>query len=105
MEILPEDIIKRIFGFLSLKERLFMREVCFFFKNNTASILLLCNKLDDLLKTICTIEQQLSSDLTCYIAYSNFTILKTKDPPIVHSLFRVNNNYEKFKLKKTTKRF
>jgi hypothetical protein len=95
MEILPEDIIKRIFDFLSLKERLFMREVCFFFKNNTSSTLILSNIFDNLLNITHSIENKTSNNLICYIAYNNFTIFKTKEPERVHSLFRIHNNYEK----------
>ena len=95
MEGIPDDIVKRVFSYLSSKERLIMREVCLSFKNNTKRNLVLSNKFDTLMKIRDPDNFPLARGLICYITYNNLTILKSKENECVHSLFRINNNYNK----------
>ena len=90
MDTIPNDLIKRIFSLLSSNENLFMREVSLSFKRNTNPILLILNKLDNLLKISHPVEMILTSHLTCYLSYNNFTIFKMKDLAKIHSLFSMN---------------
>jgi len=94
METLPDDLFQKIFCFLSLKQKILLRETCHFFKSRQNPMILSAYKLECLLKISHPIEMKLSSDLTCYTTYNNFTIYKTNQRETVHPLFRINNNYD-----------
>lgn len=95
IELLPEDLFKKILGFLSLKERKILREVSLIFESHLNSLFLLQYKLDNLLKIIYPLEMKLQKDLICFKAYNNCTIYKTQEPTRIHSLFARNNIYDK----------
>ena len=95
LELIPEDLFKKILGFLSLKERKVIREVNIFLESHMNTLFLLQYKLDNFLKNNLPIEMKLQKDLIFYKTYNNCTIYKIKQPVRVHSLFAGNNIYDK----------
>ena len=94
MDVVPGDMLLRIFDFLSLKEKILMREVSQTINSYINPLILRTYKLDKKFVNVFTVERKSSNELTCYKAYNNFTLFIINKQNRVHSLFRINNHYD-----------
>ena len=88
---LPEELYQYIFCYLSLQERVMLREVCVTFKQHVKDDTLMMYKLDEKISKIYLVEMEMAQDLICYSAYSNFTIFIRNECDRIHPLFQRNN--------------
>ena len=95
MESLSDDLFLKILSFLSLNEKIMMREISLYFKNQINTILLSIYKLEYLFNITHPVVIKEPSSLSCYLSYNNCTIYKMKVPSNrVHPLFSRNSNYD-----------
>jgi len=76
MDKVPIDLYDVIFHFLSLKEKIMMREVCKPFNLCIKSKLITIYKLQNRLKKLNSIELKHNSDIKCEYVYGNIKLYK-----------------------------
>jgi hypothetical protein len=88
---LPDELYSYIFGFLSPKEKIIMREVNCIFKNLIKWITLVTYKMDNLFPKVCSVERKKPGHL-CLINNNTFLFHVEYIECMVHSVFRMNNH-------------
>jgi len=91
MDTLPVELYQTIFGFLSVKEKITIREVSFFFESQIKMIMLLIYRLENNLKMSHSIEIKSGSDMIQTIN-NNFLMYTDYTQSGIHSLFRIDNH-------------
>jgi hypothetical protein len=91
MDLLPDELYDNILGFLSIKEKIIVREVCILFESRIKKINLTINKLENNLKRLHSIEKKLCKDLFLTIN-NNFAMYTDYTQNGIHTLFRINNH-------------
>jgi hypothetical protein len=91
METIPEELYDNILGFLSVKEKVTVREVCVLFESKIKRNNLVVNRLENKLKRSHSIEKKLYRDLIL-TTNNNFIMYTDYTQNGVHSLFRINNH-------------
>ena len=92
MNILCDDLILNILKFLSVKEKLLLREVSFFFRSLISKKYLTIYKLDNLYKKTCSIIKH-PRNLIFYTSKNNIFFLKNNTYLSVHKYFSRYNNF------------
>ena len=78
--------------YLSLKERIRIREVSRIFEKNVKTIEFNGYKLENRLRRVNTIEQKLKNELICEYTYNDLKLYKQ---PCIHYYFRVMGTYDR----------
>ena len=91
MELLPDELYDNIFGFLSIKEKIIVREVCILFESRIKRINLTVNRLENKMKRSHSIERKLTRDMFLTIS-NNFLMYTDYMQNGIHTLFRINNH-------------
>ena len=91
MELLPDELYDNIFGFLSIKEKIIVREVCILFESRIKKINLTVNKLENKMKRSHSIEKKLTRDMFLTIS-NNVSMYTDYTQNGIHTLFRINNH-------------
>jgi len=91
MELLPDELYDNIFGFLSIKEKIIVREVCILFESRIKKINLTVNKLENKMKRSHSIERKLTRDMFLTIS-NNVSMYTDYTQTGIHTLFRINNH-------------
>jgi hypothetical protein len=91
MELLPDELYDNIFGFLSIKEKIIVREVCILFESRIKRINLTVNRLENKMKRSHSIERKLTRDMFLTIS-NNFLMYTDYTQNGIHTLFRINNH-------------
>jgi hypothetical protein len=91
MDMLPDELYDNILGFLSIKEKIIMREVCIIFEFKITKMNLVVNRLENKLKRSHSIERKQSRDLFLTIS-NNVSMYTDYTQNGIHTLFRINNH-------------
>ena len=91
MELLPDELYDNIFGFLSIKEKIIVREVCILFESRIKKFNLTVNKLENKMKRSHSIERKLTRDMFLTIS-NNVSMYTDYTQNGIHTLFRINNH-------------
>ena len=91
METIPDELYGTIFGFLSARDKVIVREVCVEFESQISRINLVVNRLENNLKRSHSIERKMCSDLILTLN-DNFLIYTDQTQKGVHPLFKINTH-------------
>lgn len=91
MELLPIELYNSIFGFLSTKDKIIVREVCISFESRIKRSNLTVNRLENKLQRSHSIEKKLSRDMFLTIS-NNVSMYTDYTQNGIHTLFRINNH-------------
>ena len=91
MDTIPIELYEIIFGFLSVKEKITIREVSLLFESRIKRINLLVNRVENILKKSHFYRIQKSSALLLTV-HNSFIMYTDYRQNGIHSLFKVNNH-------------
>ena len=91
MDTIPVDLYGNIFGFLSAKEKITMREVCKNYESKINRINLVIIRLGNILAKSHSRERKMGQDLILTFN-NNFLMYTDYTPTGIHSLFRMRGS-------------
>ena len=92
MNTIPDELYGEILGFLSLKEKIRIRNVNKIFKSYITPREVNTYKLENKMRRVNSIEKKMKKELECEFMYKNFKLYKQ---PCIHYYYKYMRTYKK----------